>query len=129
MAQPLTLLVVDDDDSIALLMCRSLERAGHQVTRCATAEAALLVLSHSRFDLITLDQVLPDMRGLALLQTLRREGDNTPVIMVTGYADESLITQVLRAGALDFVVQDCGLSFLNELPERVSKAARAGGAG
>jgi len=39
-----------------------------------------------------------------------------------------LIAQALRAGALDFVVQDAGLSFLSELPERVTKAARAGAA-
>jgi two-component system OmpR family response regulator len=129
MAQPLHLLLVEDDDNIAFLMRRSLERAGHQVTRCATAEAALLVLGHSRFDLISLDQILPDMRGLELLQTLRREGVNTPVIMVAPYADESLIAQALRAGALDFVVQDGGLSFLNELPERMSNAVRAGAAG
>jgi DNA-binding response OmpR family regulator len=129
MAQPLRLLMVDDDPDAAFLMRKSLERVGHQVTWCATAEAARLALAEGSFDLITLDQNLPDMRGLELLQALRREGVNTPVIMVTAYADESLITQALRAGALDFVVQDAGLKFLNELPERVSKAASAGAAG
>jgi DNA-binding response OmpR family regulator len=125
----LRLLLVEDDPDIALLMRRSLERAGHQVTWCATAGATLLVLGHSRFDLISLDQFLPDMRGLELLHALRHEGVNTPVIMATAYADESLVSQAIRAGALDFVIQDGGLSFLNELPTRASNAARAGAAG
>src|SRR5438552_12631029 len=129
MAQPLRLLLVDDDDDIALLMRLTLERAGYQVTRCATAKAALLVLGDSRFDLISLDQRLPDMCGRDLLQALRREGIATPVIMVTARGDESLAAQALHAGALDFVDQDPRLEFLSELPERVRRAAGASGPG
>ena len=64
------------------------------------------------------------MRGLELLQALRRAGIQTPVIMVTGHADESLVSQALQAGASDILVQDPALAFLGELAERVSKAAR-----
>jgi DNA-binding response OmpR family regulator len=129
MTQPLQLLLVEDCDDLALLMSRWLERAGHQVTSCATAEVARLALNHSRFDLILLDHVLPDGYGLELLRTLRHEGVTTPVILLTGSANEALINQALQAGVLDFVVQDPRLSFLIELPDRVRKAARAGAAG
>jgi DNA-binding response OmpR family regulator len=122
MAQPLRLLLVEDDEDMALLMQRRLERAGHQVTRCDSPEDALQVLAVSTFDLISLDMFLPGMDGLELLQSLRRAGINTPVIMVTPADDERLIAEVIRAGALDFVVQDAGREFLKDLPERVSKA-------
>jgi PAS domain S-box-containing protein len=122
MSEPLRLFLVEDDDDFAYLMRKSLERAGHQVTACRTAADALIVLSHNQFNLVVLDQKLPDMAGLELLQTLNREGINTPVLMVTGFGDEHLATQVLRAGALDYVVKDRALTFLTELPKRVSES-------
>lgn len=122
MAEPLRLFVVEDDDDFAYLMRKSLERAGHNVTVCRSAADALIVLSHSQFHLVLLDQKLPDMAGLDLLQTLNREGITTPVLMVTGYGDEHLATQVLRAGALDYIVKDRALTFLSDLPKRVQES-------
>jgi PAS domain S-box-containing protein len=117
--EALHLFLVEDDDDIALLMRKSLQRAGHQITQCRTAADALIVLGHTTFHLVLLDQRLPDMSGLELLQTLAREGITTPVLMVTGYGDEHLATQVLRAGALDYIVKDPALTFLADLPKRV----------
>src|SRR6516165_645093 len=98
--EPLRLFIVEDDDDVALLIRKSLERAGHQVTTCRTAADALTVLGHGTYHMVLLDQRLPDMAGLDLLQTLCREGISIPVLMVTAYGDEHLATQVLRAGAL-----------------------------
>jgi len=122
MSEPLRLFLVEDEDDIAYLMRKSLERAGHHVTVCRTAADAMIVLSHSQFNLVVLDHLLPDMDGLELLQNLVREGINTPVLMVTGRGDEHLATQVLRAGALDYLVKDRALAFLGELPKRVSES-------
>src|SRR5881227_3093225 len=107
----LRLFLIEDDDDIALLIRKSLERAGHHVTRCRTAADALIVLGQSLFDLVLLDQRLPDMAGLDLLRTLSREGIAIPVLMVTGYGDEHLAASVLRAGALDYIVKDPALTF------------------
>jgi diguanylate cyclase len=126
MSQSLRLLLVEGDDDMAFLMRKSLERAGHQVMTCATAADAVFAVRHGNFDLITLDQRLPDACGVDLLKALRREGIQTPAIMVTSHNDPALVSQALRAGALDFVVQDRALAFLAELPERVVRAASAG---
>jgi PAS domain S-box-containing protein len=119
MTDPLRLFLIEDDDDIALLIRKSLERAGHQVSRCRTAADALIVLAQSTFDLVLLDQRLPDMAGLDLLQTLTREGIAAPALMITAYGDEQLATRALRAGALDYLVKDHALTFLAELPKRV----------
>ena len=63
MTDSLRLFLIEDDDDIALLIRSSLERAGHHVTRCRTAADALIVLGHTTFDLVLLDQKLPDMDG------------------------------------------------------------------
>src|SRR5262245_26428262 len=119
MTDSLRLFLIEDDDDVALLMRRSLERVGHQVTRCRTAADAQIVLGQNSFDLVVLDHRLPDMAGLDLLHALAREGIAAPVLMVTAYGDEHLATRVLRAGALDYVVKDPALTFLAELPKRV----------
>jgi PAS domain S-box-containing protein len=122
MADRLRLFLIEDDDDVALLIRRGLERAGHDVTRCRCAADALIVLGNASFDLVLLDQRLPDMSGLELLHTLTREGIAVPVLMVTGAGDEHLATRVLRAGALDYIVKDPALSFLGELPKRVTES-------
>jgi PAS domain S-box-containing protein len=120
--ESLRLFVVEDDDDIALLVRKSLERAGHHVTRCRTGADALTVLGHTAFDLVLLDQKLPDLSGAELLQALVRENITVPALMVTAHGDEHLATVVLRAGALDYVVKDRALGFLAELPKRVAES-------
>jgi len=122
MPDALRLFLIEDDDDMALLIRKSLERAGHAVSRCRTAADALIVLGQVFFDLVLLDQCLPDMSGVELLQALARERIHVPALMVTGHGDERLATQVLRAGALDYIVKDPSLTFLAELPKRVTEA-------
>lgn len=122
MSEPLRLFLVEDDDDISFLMRKSLERAGHIVTVCHSGADALIVLGHSQFDLVLLDQQLPDMSGTDLLEGLNREGINTPVLMVTGVGDEKLASRVMRAGALDYIAKDRALTFLAELPKRVQES-------
>jgi PAS domain S-box-containing protein len=120
----LNLFLIEDEEDVALLLRRSLERAGHRVTHCRTAADALIVLGQASFDLVLLDQLLPDMNGLDLLDTLAREGITAPVLMVTAKGDEHLAARVLRAGALDYIAKDPGLLFLTELPKRVGESVR-----
>lgn len=124
MSDALRLFLIEDDDDVALHMRRALEKARFNVTRCRTGDDALIVLSQSTFDLLLLDQKLPDMTGLELLQRLTEEGVAVPVLMVTARGDEHLATRVLQAGALDYVVKDTNLQFLRELPKRVQESVR-----
>ncbi len=124
MTEDLRLFLIEDDDDIALLIRKSLERVGHKVTRCRTAADALIVLGQTTFDLVLLDNLLPDMSGLDLLHTLAREGVAVPVLMVTGAGDEHLAASVLRAGALDYLVKDPALAFLGNLPQRVVESVK-----
>jgi len=114
--------MIENDDDTALLIRRHLERAGHTVTRCRSAADALIVLGHSTFDLVLLDHKLDDGLGLDLLVTLAREGISVPIVIVTGKGDEQLAARVLRAGALDYIVKDTALTFLGELPKRISES-------
>ncbi len=119
MTDALRLFYVEDDPDTALLVRKRLERAHHQVTSCRTAADALIVLGQTTFDLVILDNRLPDASGLDLLYALTRGGGAVPVLMVMEAGDEHLAANALRAGALDYVVKDSALTFLSELPKRV----------
>jgi PAS domain S-box-containing protein len=122
MTERLRLLLVEDDDDVALMIRKALERADHEVTRCHRADEALRTLAEQKFDLVLLDHHLPDMAGLELVERLAQERGDTPSLMVTAYGDEQLATRALHAGALDYLVKDPALSFLTELPKRVNEA-------
>ncbi|MFQ3651931.1 MAG: response regulator, partial [Gemmataceae bacterium] len=116
------LFVIEDREDIALLIRHVLEQASHEVVCCRTAADALIVLSQTPFDLVILDYLLEDLNGVELLQRLQEEAIPVPVLMITAHGDEQLATQVLQAGALDYVVKDGALQFLQELPKRVSQS-------
>ena len=122
MSDPLNLFLVEDNDDIAFVTRLCLERAGHRVTVCHSGADALIVLGHSSYDLVVLDYFLPDMKGSELLRRLQKDGNRTPVLMITAYGDQQLAAQVLREGALDYVVRDQSGTYLNELPKRVVEA-------
>jgi PAS domain S-box-containing protein len=122
MKESLQLFLIEDDDALALLLRKGLERAGHSVTRCRTAADALIVLSHGAYDLVLLSHRLRDMAGLDLLRALTREGISVPCIVLTEAGEEQWGAQALWAGALDYVVRDAPMAFLTELPKRVSEA-------
>jgi two-component system, cell cycle sensor histidine kinase and response regulator CckA len=119
MSDALHLFLVEDDEEVAFLIRLHLERAGFRVTACRTGADALIVLGNTPFDLVLLDNWLPDMQGLDLLETLGREGVRTPVFVITAHSEIRSAIQALKAGALDYVVKDDNLEFIYELPKRV----------
>jgi PAS domain S-box-containing protein len=122
MTEPLRLFLVEDVEDFAFVLRKHLERADCEVTICRTGADALIVLSHSQFDLVLLDRVLEDMDGLDLIQTLTREGISTPVVLMTAYGDEKIAAKALMGGAVDYIVKDPGMGFVTELPKRLREA-------
>jgi two-component system phosphate regulon response regulator OmpR len=82
-AAPAHLLVVDDDARLRSLLQRFLAEQGFRVTVAADAAAARGALTGMAFDLLVLDVMLPGETGLELVEDLRRQGNDTPVLMLT----------------------------------------------
>jgi PAS domain S-box-containing protein len=122
MSESLRLFVIEDDPDSALLIRRHLERSGHRVTSCRSGADALLVLAHTPFDLVLLGSRLPDMGVVDFLHGLTRESIAVPVLIVTADKNAETARNVLRAGAVDYIVKDTALTFLGELPKRVEEA-------
>ncbi len=100
-------LVVDDEREIRTVLRAYLEAEGHVVTEAATGAEALrsaLATDGSAPDLVLLDIGLPDLDGLDVLRTLRRDSD-VYVILVTARADEADTLIGLSTGADDYVTK------------------------
>jgi len=115
------LLVVEDDDAIAVPLVDGLERAGFTTNRVATGADALANLD--RTDLVLLDLGLPDMDGSEVCRRVRSESA-VPIIIVTARGDESERVLGLELGADDYIVKPFGL---RELIARVRAVGRRSG--
>ena len=116
-------LIVEDDDAIAVPLAKGLAREGFEVDRVGSAEAAL-----TRFDLdadthpgvVLLDLGLPDVDGLELCRRIRT-GSDVPIIVVTARGEEVDRVIGLELGADDYLVKPFGF---RELVARIRAVAR-----
>src|SRR5258705_6542414 len=99
-----TVLVVDDEASIAAIAGDYLRHAGFDVITAGNGADALTVARTRRPDLIVLDIGLPRMNGLDVARALRREGD-VPIIMLTARIEESDRLTGLELGADDYMTK------------------------
>ena len=98
-------LVVEDERDLNLLIRKVLTKAGYTVDGCHDGEDAQLHLMGAEYDAILLDVMMPKKDGYALVEELRRRGDDTPVLFLT--ARDSVADRVrgLDLGADDYLVK------------------------
>ena len=101
-----SVLVVDDEPTIAEVVSRYLERAGYEVRTAGDGPGALESASESRPDLVVLDLMLPGLNGLEVMRRLRDLGrDHLAIILLTAKGEESDRVVGLRLGADDYIVK------------------------
>src|SRR5690242_291907 len=97
------LLIVDDEANTLASLARAFRLAGHEATVCDNAAKALELAKSHCYDLILSDVVMPDRDGLALLEDLKINAVNAPVVMMSGQAHIEMAVRATKLGALDFL--------------------------
>jgi two-component system response regulator ResD len=100
-----SVLVVDDEPTIAEVVARYLERAGYRTRIAPDGMRAIDAAAEQRPDLVVLDLMLPGIDGLEVMRRLRERDRGTPVILLTAKGEESDRVIGLRLGADDYVVK------------------------
>lgn len=107
-----TILVVEDDPATAGFLRSGLEAEGYLV-RCATdGRSGLELAQGGGFDAVVLDRMLPEVDGLTLLGTLRGQGCEVPVIILSAIGSTDERVRGLRAGSDDYLVKPFAMSEL-----------------
>ena len=119
----LTALVVEDDPSIREVIRLHLELAGFDVQGIADGKAGLDLARRTKFDLLTLDVMLPGLDGVTLCRAVRAEGASreAAILMVTARDGESDTVLGLESGADDYLAKPFGV---RELVARVAAVTR-----
>ena len=108
----LTVLVVDDDESVREMLTASLSGADYEVVTAADAATALATLRHTPCDLLMADLKMPGMDGLTLIREARKQSPALPVVIVTGLPSEASAIEAIDIGVSGYVTKPFVLSKL-----------------
>ena len=114
-------LVVEDDPEIAHFVQRGLKESGHAAETAGDGSTGLDMAREGGFDVLVVDRMLPGRDGLSLIQTLRAEGNRTPVLILSALGEVDDRVKGLKAGGDDYLTKPFALS---ELLARVEALAR-----
>jgi signal transduction histidine kinase len=112
-------LVVDDEESVALTIQAILKLDGHDVMAVTNGADAIRLLNERQFDVVLTDLRLGDMDGIEVLREVQRTSPETASIMLTGYASLESAIAALRSGAYDYLMKP---SDVDELRSTVNRA-------
>lgn len=105
MRRKFRILVVDDELSIRISLGDLLRRDGYQVEVAESAESALEMLKTQSFDLLIVDVKMPGIDGLEMLERVKEDDPDIPVVMMTAYGSIDSAVRAMRMGAYDYVVK------------------------
>lgn len=124
MTQQKRILAVDDEPSMRRLLEISLRQAGYQPVVAENGQEALTILRTDNIDLVVSDLHMPVMDGLKLLEALRAESIETPVIIVTAQGEITSAVQAMKLGASDYILRPFDLETLEIAIHRALSVTR-----
>src|SRR5262245_55358517 len=114
------IFVVDDDVGLLRLIEKSLRREGYSIATAGSASEAMAWLKDHRPDLILLDLKLGNVEGKEIVEQLASTNRLVPFIVITGQGDERVAVEMMKRGALDYLVKD--VNFQELVPTIVRRA-------
>ena len=100
------ILVVDDEDPVRWIICEMLSSAGYEHLDFGSGREALEELkSGSRFQLLLTGLMMPEMDGIALMEHVRRDYPDLPIMMVTAVHDAQVMEVAFREGAVGYLLK------------------------
>ena len=120
------ILIIEDDPEIQEMLKHAFAREGWELVHAKTGEEGLAALQSRGADCIILDIMLPGMDGFEVCRTLRGEGDNVPIIMLTAREEETDKVFGLELGADDYIIKPFSIrELLARVKTNIRRASRA----
>jgi len=122
--EPQQLLIVDDDPIILNLLAEFLSNLGYQYHIADNGPEAMSLLKESSATIVITDLVMPRMDGVKLIRKIKKLWPETDIIAITGYSQDFSYTDVIKAGACDFIRKPFSL---DELEAKLNRIIRERG--
>ena len=112
-------LVADDSSTMRKIILRSLNAVGvTDITEAADGDEAVAKFKPGEFDMVLTDWNMPGKNGLEVVQAIRAQDKDIPVIMVTTEAEKSRVLEAIQAGVSDYLVKPFTADTLREKLEK-----------
>lgn len=111
-AEPIKLLLVDDEESFVNVLANRLARRNIRVTKATSGSEAIQVLRRDDFDVAVLDLKMEDIDGIEVLRIFKKMVPRMAVIMLTGHGSERAARHGMEQGAFDYLMKPCELDEL-----------------
>lgn len=121
-ANPIRVLYVEDDQGLARLLQKRLERAGFHVDIALDGRDEFAKRQLWTYDVLAVDHDMPGKSGLELIRDLAEQGNLPVTIMITGAGDEGVAVEAMKLGASDYVIKDSDSRYLDALPSVMEQA-------
>ncbi|MEP7188166.1 MAG: response regulator, partial [Roseiflexaceae bacterium] len=118
MRQPATILVVDDERAVRMMLEAALRAQGYRVQSVGSGGAARDLLTGEEFDLVLLDLQLGDTDGIDILREIKEAWPATEVILLTAHGSINSAISALRHGAFDYLLKPAQVNDIRERVER-----------
>lgn len=115
------ILLIEDDKDAAAYLIKGLKESGHVTDYASDGEEGLNMALDSNFDVLIVDRMLPKIEGLTLIQELRKEGNDTPILVLSALGEVDERVKGLKFGADDYLSKPFSFS---ELLARIEALSR-----
>ncbi|HVL15786.1 MAG TPA: sigma-54 dependent transcriptional regulator, partial [Gemmata sp.] len=123
-SEPLRVLVIDDDKTLAQTIAESLERRGHACTVCASGKAGAAKLDEQDFDVVLTDLKMADLGGLEVVRKSRQARPDAEVFVITGFGDVKTAVEAMKLGASHYLQKPIDLAELRAVVDKSAERAR-----
>ncbi len=119
------ILIVDDEDSFRRVLCLQTRRLKYDVVEAEDGKAAWEYLQKDTFQAVVTDLKMPEVDGLELLQRIRRDFPQIPVIMITAHGTIDTAVEAMKRGAFDYITKPFDPADFAKILERAISASEA----
>jgi DNA-binding NtrC family response regulator len=120
-ADPIRLLLIDDEVGYVNVLSNRLSKRNFQVGKAYSAAEAFQIMRKRDFDVAVLDLKMEDMDGIEILKILKKMAPELVVIMLTGHGSAEAAQEGIKQGAFDYLTKPCEL---DELIQKIQEAHR-----
>src|SRR5688572_1290311 len=123
-AEPLHVLVIDDDKNLAETIAEGLERRGHACTVATGGKAGVAKLEQEAFDVVLTDLKMADLHGLEVVERCRQLRPDAEVFVITGFADVKTAVEAMKLGASHYLQKPLDLAELRAVVDKSAERVR-----